>query len=331
MRVIVLGGTRFIGRASVEELVRAGHTVMVVHRGETEPDDLVPVQHVHVPRADLVSAREELKRFEPDVALDCVALSRADADHALAALPDGVRLVVMSSIDVYQAYSALMAGQHTEPVPLDEGSAVRTKRYPYRGQRPGLDDYEKLDVEDAYRARGGVALRLPMVYGAHDRQRREEFILRRVRAGRQKIPFGSGGWLACRGYVGEMARGVRLALETPGIDGEVFNFAERRTAPIRVWAEQILAAAQSDAELVRVDDSALPEDLKLTGAMSQHLLTDSAKARTMLGWEHVDPLEGIKASVLWHLEHAPTEPDSGFEADDRALAQAVQLGDRVQQ
>jgi hypothetical protein len=44
-----------------------------------------------------------------------------------------------------------------------------------------MDDYEKLDVEDAYRARGGVALRLPMTYGAHDRQRREEFILRRVR------------------------------------------------------------------------------------------------------------------------------------------------------
>ena len=35
MRIIVLGGTRFIGRASVEELVRAGHSVMVVHRGET--------------------------------------------------------------------------------------------------------------------------------------------------------------------------------------------------------------------------------------------------------------------------------------------------------
>ena len=36
MRVIVLGGTRFIGRATVEELVAAGHEVMVVHRGRLE-------------------------------------------------------------------------------------------------------------------------------------------------------------------------------------------------------------------------------------------------------------------------------------------------------
>jgi len=330
MRVIVLGGTRFIGLASVEELARAGHEVMVVHRGETEPNDLVGVQHLHVARAEFPSVRDALADFRPDAALDCVALTRADAELALAALPDGIRLVVMSSIDVYRAYSALMAGQHTESVPLDEASAVRDQRYPYRGQRPGLDDYEKLDVEEVFRARGGVALRLPMVYGAHDRQRREEFMLRRVRAGRRRIPFGSGGWLACRGYVGEIARGVRLAVETPGIEGEVFNFAERRTAPIRVWAEQILAAAQSDAELVRVSDDALPEDLKLTGAMSQHLLTDSSRAREVLGWVHADPLDGIRQSVRWHLEHPPADPDPGFDADDQAL-QAVQLGDRVQQ
>jgi nucleoside-diphosphate-sugar epimerase len=76
MRVIALGGTRFIGRASVEELVRAGHMVMVVHRGETEPADLVDVQHLHVARADLVEARQELARFEADAVLDCVALTR---------------------------------------------------------------------------------------------------------------------------------------------------------------------------------------------------------------------------------------------------------------
>ena len=217
-------------------------------------------------------------------------------------LPDrDPTLVVLSSIDVYRAYSALMANTHTEPLPLDEASPVREQRYPYRGQRPGMDDYEKLDVEDAYRARGGVALRLPMTYGAYDRQRREEFILRRVRAGRRQIPFGSGGWLACRGYVGEIARGVRLALETTGIEGEVFNLAERRTAPVRVWAEQILRAAGFEADLVKVRDELLPEDLAMTGAMSQHLLTDSSKARRVLNWEHADPVAGIEQSVRWHL------------------------------
>jgi hypothetical protein len=58
-----------------------------------------------------------------------------------------------------------------------------------------LETYEKLDVEEVVRAAGAVVLRLPFVYGAHDvhpLRRREEFILRRVRAGRKRIPFQRG-------------------------------------------------------------------------------------------------------------------------------------------
>jgi hypothetical protein len=73
----------------------------------------------------------------------------------------------------------------------------------------------------------------------------------------------------------------------------------------------------------------LPEDLALTGAIAQHLLTDSSKAREMLGWEHGDPGAGIEQSVRWHLAHPPTNPDPGFEADDRALGETVQVSDRA--
>jgi UDP-glucose 4-epimerase len=320
MRVIVIGGTRFIGRAAVEELVAHGHEVLVVHRGQLEPADLVPVRHVHVERAQLGSVCEELAAFKPDAVLDSIALTRADADGALAALPAGCRLVVLSSVDVYRAYTALLAGTVSDPVPLTEDSPVRTLRYPYRGTRADMDDYEKLDVEEAYTARGGTVLRLPMVHGAFDRQRREEFILRRVRAGRSRIPIGSGAWLTCRAYVGDVAAGIRLGLENEHIAGETFNLAEQPTPTMRLWAEQILQAADSQAELVRVPDDLLPEDLRYTGSVAQHLLTDASKARAILGWQPGDPFEGLRRSVKWHLANPPSEPDPGLEADDRALA-----------
>jgi len=70
---------------------------------------------------------------------------------------------------------------------------VRSGRYPLRDLVPALgEDYDKLDVEPLYLARGGTALRLSLIYGEHDRLRREEFVLRRVRAGRRRIPFGAG-------------------------------------------------------------------------------------------------------------------------------------------
>jgi nucleoside-diphosphate-sugar epimerase len=184
-----------------------------------------------------------------------------------------------------------------------------------------MDDYDKLDVEETYLTAGATVLRLPMVYGPHDGQRREEFVLRRVRAGRKKIPIGSGMWLGTKGFVGDIARGVRLAIES-GLRGEIFNLGETRTYPAGLWAQMILDAAGSKAELVRVPDDKLPEDLGLTGAVPQHLLVDSAKARRALGWNDTDAAEALRVSVAWHLAHPPESSDD-FSADDEALAAAA--------
>jgi nucleoside-diphosphate-sugar epimerase len=322
VRVVVFGGTRFIGRAIVEELAVAGHEVLVVHRGQLEPDDMPPVQHLHADRSGLAEHRSELAAFRPDAAIDCRALTRADSEAAIGALPAGIRLIVISSVDVYRAFGALNDDRETDPVPLDEESPVRPNRYPYRGRMPGLEDYDKLDVEDVYLAHGATSFRLPMVYGEHDYQRREEFILRRVRAGRTRIPFGSGQWLTCRGYVRDIARGVRLALQTPAAIGEVMNLCEDRTYSMGMWSRMILEAAGSSAELVHVPDDVLPEDLKPTGTMTQHIVASARKARTLLGWTTSDPVESLRTTVSWHLANPSDDGDADFSADDRALASA---------
>jgi nucleoside-diphosphate-sugar epimerase len=320
VRAIVLGGTRFIGRAIVEELTAAGHEVMVVHRGNLEPDDMPPARHLHVDRSELTTRAADLAAFEPDAAVDCRALTRADSEAALMALPSGIRLAVISSLDVYRAFGAVNDNRETDPVPLDEESPVRPDRYPLRGRAPGMDDYDKLDVEEVYLERGATALRLPMVYGEHDYQLREEFILRRIRAGRTAIPFGAGTWLACRGYVRDIARGVHLVLTTPAAAGEVLNLCEDRTYSMRMWSQLILEAAGSAALLVRVADELLPEDLQPTGTMTQHIAASAHKARVMLGWRTSDPVASLRTTVRWHLEHPPAGASSDFTADDQALA-----------
>lgn len=323
MRIAVLGGTVFIGRAIVEDLVAAGHEVVVVHRGVHEPegDDAAgypDVRHVHVDRAALTAST--LADFDPEAVIDTICMERPDAEVACAAFGADVRLVVLSSGDVYRAFASLNEGGASDPLPISETSAVRDDRFPYRGVLPDMDDYSKLDVEEVYLARGGCALRLPMVYGERDRQRREEFVLRRVRAGRKRIPFGSGTWLGPRGYVRDIATGARLAAEQDTSRGEVFNLGEPATWAVRQWAEQILAAAGSDAELVTVPDDALPPDMGLTGAVAQHVLMDSSKAGRLLGWSHRPAAEAVPVSVAWHLDHPPQADDLGFEADDTALS-----------
>lgn len=319
MRIALLGGTRFIGRAILEELTASGHEVCVIHRGISEPPDLPPAEHLHVERTEIPKKARAIQALRIEVFIDTYAMSKLDAQTALSAIPNDVRTVVLSSMDVYRAYEAFHAGAATEPVPLNEASPTREKRYPYRGKLEGMDDYEKLDVEGVYLEREAAILRLPFVYGERDEQRRQEFVLRRIRGGRRRMPIGAGNWVGTHGYVRDVARGVRLTVESQLTAGEILNLGEPKSRSIRQIAEAVIRASGADLELVRVPDDRLPSDLRITGAIPQHFMVDSSKAREMLGWECSDWNESINATVEWHLSNPPDVTDLDFSADEEAL------------
>src|SRR5688572_17082653 len=99
MRILLIGGTVFIGHALSRELVQAGHEIALLHRGTHEPDDLPEATHIHVDRAEIASVRDQIDGFGPDAVIDNMAMSAGDADTTLGALGD-VRLLVTSSMDV---------------------------------------------------------------------------------------------------------------------------------------------------------------------------------------------------------------------------------------
>jgi nucleoside-diphosphate-sugar epimerase len=61
MRVLILGGTLFIGRRIARELLARGDDVMVVHRGQTEPAELSGCAHVHAARDALAGAASRFR------------------------------------------------------------------------------------------------------------------------------------------------------------------------------------------------------------------------------------------------------------------------------
>lgn len=318
MRILVLGGTGFVGGSIVRELVSNGHEVLVVHRGTTEPIGGPDVPHLHRSRDELAAAWPEIGRHSPDALIDVAPYSRHDARAVLRAAPDDLRLLALSSMDVYRASTVLRGARVNEPVPLDEHAKLREERFIYREATAPDDDYEKIDVEEEYLAREATVLRLPMVYGEGDPQRREEFILSRCRAGRDRIPIGSGSLVWSRGYVRDIARAARLALEHSEAAGEVFNVCEARTWSIRGWSDRIANAAGWDGEFVTVSENVLPTDMRLTRSFDQQLLFDASRARTMLGWQDSDRGDALRASVAWHLAHPP-ERELDFSEDDVAL------------
>jgi nucleoside-diphosphate-sugar epimerase len=61
MDVLVIGGTRFLGPWVVKGLYEKGHTLTLLHRGQTEVALPPEIAHLHGDRKDLLHFRERFK------------------------------------------------------------------------------------------------------------------------------------------------------------------------------------------------------------------------------------------------------------------------------
>jgi len=98
----LIGGNGFIGRFVVAALQAQGHTVAVFYRGTTAAP--AGVDEIRGDHNQLAASAQELKRFAPDVVIDLVLSSGAQADDLMKVFRGAtLRVVMLSSMDVYRA------------------------------------------------------------------------------------------------------------------------------------------------------------------------------------------------------------------------------------
>jgi 2'-hydroxyisoflavone reductase len=182
MKLLVIGGTQFVGRAFVDEASRRGEEVTVFHRGASEPADLPEVDHVH---GDRDGQLDRLLRRTWDVVLDTCAYSPR-AVREVAALAD--------SFDRYALVSTLGVHPDDMPVGYNEETATYQPPFPDTEEITG-DTYGPLKVaceREAVRAFGGrcLIIRPGYIVGPHDPTGRFTFYLRRAAAGGEMLAPG---------------------------------------------------------------------------------------------------------------------------------------------
>jgi nucleoside-diphosphate-sugar epimerase len=333
-RILVLGGTGFIGRHVVAGLVASGHTIAVLHRGHTTSDLDESVHRVLGDRRSIGDHAPQLRDFRPRVVIDMIGYTEVEARTAAEALR-GVaeRTVVVSSQDVYRAFDRFrrLAAGPVEPVPYAEEAPLRERMYPYRGRDEGQDpwvrDYDKILVERASREAGGPAvtvLRLPMVYGPGDRQHRILPYLKRMDDDRPAILLeeGQAGWRWTRGFAVDVGTAIVRAAVDEEAEGRTYNVGEAETLTEADWVRAIGRAAGWSGEVVAVPAGLWPASR--TGAVdwTQSLVADTSRIRRELGFEEtVGREEGLRRTVEWERENPPLLEPGQFDyaADDRLL------------
>ena len=244
MRLLVLGGTKFLGRHAVDAALAAGHDVTIFTRGNTNAELFPEAAHLHGDRDGRLDA---LATGEWDGVVDTSGYVPRVVRQSAELLRDRVgRYVFVSSISVYADFSE----------PVDEATPVA-----------GLDDPASEDIQADYGAlkaacervveevygERSARVRAGLIVGPHDPTDRFTYWPRRIARGGAVLGPGDpdapvqfvdardlGAWL------------VQLALSGPGGTFNATGPAEPLT--FRELLERARAATGSDADVRWVDD-----------------------------------------------------------------------------
>lgn len=320
--LLVLGGTRFIGRATVEEFRSAGYEVTTFTRGNRS-DPFVDddgVSHVTGDRTDDAAVHCLADQVDPDVVVDCIAYHPGEVETATEAFDSVDAYVYVSSSGVYPDRS----NPKREDDPLrgcTPEQAVDEDQSTY-ANRKAEGDREVFRA--ANRGVAAFSVRPCLVYGPHDYTRRPNYWIDRIERFDRVVVPGDGQHLFHRVYVRDLARALRLVAER-GDPGMAYNAADRHLADLDTFLSTIATELGRENEVEFVH--ALPRDLAAGDLTVEafpcyrdytHVLSTARLAD--LGWESTSLAEAVADTVA---EHEANDVGGGEYAFDRKHERAV--------
>lgn len=320
MRILVIGGTEFMGREIVRRLVERGHDVTVLHRRDRH--DLGPAVHnLKADRGDHAAIERILsrERFESvvDTAYDWSKGTTAQDVEAAArsAGPRIHRYVFMSSLAAYRPGLDL---RETDPLVADDD--------------PNVYAAHKASAERAlFRLAGGEGLsvatfRPPFVHGPRQPFYREQFFWDRLLDGRPIILPDGGGTLMHWAFVDDVAEACVRALEVPEAAGEAFNIGHVAPVTQRELVEALARTAGVEPRLVPVSrerilregGNAFAGNLYFGEYLDLPPMTEVVeKAPRILGVTPTPFEEALRRGFAWYRAQPRRPVDYSFE--DRLL------------
>src|SRR5579863_6682476 len=327
MNCLVIGGTQFIGRQLVADLLKAGHAVTVLHR-RPKHDLGRRVKNITADRNDPQAIQSALAGTKFEVVFDHVydwerGTTAAQVEGTVRAIGDRLhRYIFMSSV---AAYGDGLNHHEGDALAPDDAAElyVRNKAMSERAlfrlhQRVGLPV---------------VTLRPPYIYGPGNPYYREAYFWDRLRANRSVILPGDGRRLMQFVYVKDLVWSALRSVDEPNAIGHAFNIANARPLSQTEAVEAFAKACNKPVKFVRIPREYIlrvgghPMGPKLYFAVYYDMppITQvTAKAQRILKFKPTDFLTGLRESYRWYLRHNEfPKPDLSFE--DQLLATAPTL------
>ncbi|MBW4691979.1 MAG: NAD-dependent epimerase/dehydratase family protein [Lyngbya sp. HA4199-MV5] len=312
MRILMMGGTRFIGVYLTRLLVKQGHEVVLFNRGQN-PAPVEGIQQLQGDRTHPEALKAALAGETFDAIFDNNGRELSDTQPLVELFTGKVEhFVYMSSAGVY-----LKADQmpHVEGDPIDPKSRHKGKH-----------------ETEAYLVTHDVpftSIRPTYIYGPQNYNDLEAWFFDRIVRDRP-IPIpGHGQHLTQFGHVQDLAQAMAQVLENHKAIGQIYNVSGDRAVTFDGLARAcaIAAGKAPDAlEIVHYDPKQFDfGKRKAFPLRPQHFFTSIQKAQTDLHWHpQYDLVSGLKDS--YHNDYLASGRDKAeidFSVDDEILAAGV--------
>jgi len=311
MRMLFIGGTRFVGRAMVEAALGRGHQVTVLHRGGTAADQLVDAEHLLADRDQDLSV---LAGREFDATVDVCAYLPRQVESLHRALGDrGGHHVYISTMSVYADTDRPGLDEDAPLVELDDPTVDTVTDETYGGL--------KVLCERAARAAYGeerlTIVRPTYVVGPRDYTFRFPWWVRRIAAGGEVLaPGPPASPMQLVDARDQGAWTVRLAEEgIPGAfngigTGLPFSFQDMLDATVAAVGPAGTTFTWVDGHWLS-EQGVTGQDLPLWNEGEDEWTLAASNARAVATGLTPRPLDETAADTLTWIRSSDAEPPAG--------------------
>ncbi len=321
MRTLVLGGTRFIGLRLVHELLRRGHQLTILNRGQTAAELPPEVERLYADRADPESVKRALRNKEFDAVFDISGYTTQALQPAVEALEGRVgRYVFCSSIAVYKA-SETVPILETQPL-AEDSEMVSTQQFGRYGMdKVACEEY----LRDRWRSRGFAftVLRPVMVYGPHNGAPLWEFsFFARLRRKRPILIPGDGSRIMQFVFVDDLAQAFASIPESGASLAQAYNRAGPEALTLVGYVNLLGRVVGVEPELIFVAPEVIDEgegSSSFPFVWQRSAIYSIEKARSHLGFHPRPMATGLEEAYRWYLTEGLDDRDWDFSEEDKIL------------
>lgn len=284
MRILIMGGTRFIGVYLTKILVEQGHEVVLFNRGK-KPAPVEGIQQIHGDRTDASQLKEKLSQEHFDAIFDNNGRELSDTQPLAEIFKHKVQhFIYMSSAGVYLKSDQM---PHIEGDPVDPKSRHKGKH-----------------ETEAYLAELGLpwtSIRPTYIYGPQNYNDLEAWFFDRIVRDRPLPIPGNGLHFTQMGHCKDLAAAMTAVLGNERAIGQIYNISGERFVTFDGLARACAAAAgksPDSLQIIHYDPKKFDFGKRKAFPMRvQHFFASVNKAMTELNWKpEYDLISGLKDS-----------------------------------